>query len=142
MPVAPVRLSAGSLDSDRLPAMSPSDADASPPNEIERAADAGAGIPGLPPDWPQQATSRVVDVIDKVRVKTTGPAIGISRTVVYGLILALLAPIALTLLVVATVRGLNELLPGQVGPIYIVMGALFTAAGLVIWSRRPRGAAG
>jgi hypothetical protein len=110
------------------------------PSEIERPS--GAGIPGLPPDWPEQATTKIVDVIDTVRVKTSGPAIGIARTVVYGVLIALLMPIALVLAVAASVRGLNELFPGSTGPIYLVIGAVFTLAGLFCWSRRPRGAAG
>ncbi len=110
------------------------------PTEIERPS--GAGVPGLPPDWPEQATSRIVDLIDTVRLKTSGPAIGISRTVVYGLVIALLSPIALVLMLAASVRGLDELFPGSVGPIYLVVGAVFTLAGLLCWTRRPRGAAG
>jgi hypothetical protein len=110
------------------------------PSEIERPS--GAGIPGLPPDWPEQTTTKIVDLIDTVRVKTSGPAIGVARTVVYGLIILLLVPVALVLLVAASVRGLDVLFPGSVGSIYLVLGALFAVAGLFCWSRRPRGAAG
>ena len=110
------------------------------PSEIERPS--GAGIPGLPPDWPEQATSKIVDLIDSVRLKTSGPAIGVARTVVYGLVIALLFPVALVLAAAASVRGLDEVIPGSVGPIYLGAGAVFTLAGLFCWSRRPRGAAG
>ncbi len=110
------------------------------PSEIERPS--GAGIPGLPPDWPEQATTKIVDLIDSVRVKTSGPAIGIARTVVYGLIIFLLLPVALVLVTAASVRGLNEIFPGSTGPIYLVIGVVFTLAGVLCWSRRPRGAAG
>lgn len=111
------------------------------PNDVESANAAGT-IPGLPHDWPRQATNRIVDLIDKVRLKTSGPAIGIARTVVYGLVVAMLAPVLLILALITLIRGLDEAIPGQVGPIYLVMGAVFTLVGLFLWSRRPRGAAG
>jgi hypothetical protein len=98
-------------------------------------------IPGLPPDWPQQATTRVVGLVDNVRAKTSGPAIRISRAVVYGLVALILVLVALPLLMVGLTRLLNYAVPGGIEWVYFIIGGASTLIGLVLWSRRPRGAA-
>ncbi len=100
-----------------------------------------SAIPGLPPDWPQQATTRVVDLVDNVRSKTSGPAIRISRAIVYGLVALILVLIALPLLLIGLTRLLNYAVPGGVQWVYFIIGGVFTVGGLLLWSRRPRGAA-
>jgi hypothetical protein len=99
------------------------------------------GVPGLPPDWPQQATNRIVSVIDDVRFKTTGPAIRISRAIVYGLVAAVLALVALPLLLIGLTRFLDWVVPGDVAYVYFIIGAVLCLAGLFLWSKRPKGAA-
>jgi hypothetical protein len=99
------------------------------------------GIPGLPQDWPQQATAKVVTVVDAVRSKTAGPAIRISRAIVYGLVALTLLLVALPLLLVGLTRLLDYLIPGDIWRVYLIVGATLTVTGLLLWSRRPRGAA-
>lgn len=106
-----------------------------------------APIPGLPPDWPQQATGKVVTLVDTVRAKTAGPAIRVSRGIVYGLVAVILLLIALPLLLIGATRGLISLIDLSAGHdkavwlSYLGIGGFFTLIGLVLWSRRPRGAA-
>ena len=100
-----------------------------------------SGIPGLPPDWPQQATGRVVDLVDNVRTKTAGPAIRISRAIVYGLVALILLLLALPIFLIGITRLLNYAIPGDVYWVYFGIGAVFVLAGLALWSRRPKGAA-
>ena len=102
---------------------------------------ASGGIPGLPDDWPQQATSRVVDLVDNVRSKTAGPAIRISRAIVYGLVAMVLMIIAMPLLLIGLTRLLDYAIPGNIYWVYFAIGAVFSVVGLLLWSRRPRGAA-
>ena len=116
--------------------VSPAMADASPTETP-----ASGGIPGLPDDWPQQATSRVVDLVDNVRSKTAGPAIRISRAIVYGLVAMILMIIAMPLLLIGLTRLLDYAIPGDIWRVYAIIGGAFTALGLLLWSRRPRGAA-
>lgn len=99
------------------------------------------GIPGLPEDWPRQATDRIVTVIDGVRAKTTGPAITISRAIVYGLVALVLALVALPLLLIGLTRFLDWAVPGDIAYVYLIIGGVFSLAGLALWSRRPKGAA-
>ena len=102
---------------------------------------APGGIPGLPDDWPQQATERVVGLVDNVRSKTAGPAIRISRAIVYGLVALVLMIIALPIFLIGITRLLDYAIPGDIYWVYLGIGGIFTAAGLYLWSRRPRGAA-
>ena len=111
-------------------------ADVSPPE-----APPSGGIPGLPDDWPQQATTRVVDLVDNVRSKTAGPAIRISRAIVYGLVALILLIIALPIFLIGITRLLDYAIPGDIYWVYLGIGGFFTAAGLLLWSKRPRGAA-
>ena len=41
-------------------------------------------------DWPAQAADTIVSVVEKVRDRTTGPAITATRAVVFGLLAAML----------------------------------------------------
>ena len=99
------------------------------------------GVPGLPHDWPQQATNRIVTVIDDVRIKTSGPAIRISRAIVYGLVAAVLSLVAFPLLLIGATRFLNWAVPGDVAYVYFIIGAVLCIAGLALWGKRPKGAA-
>ncbi|MDY7100449.1 MAG: hypothetical protein S0880_04615 [Actinomycetota bacterium] len=94
---------------------------------------AGAAIGG---DWPSEVTDRIVGVIGTVRSKTTGPAITISRAIVYGLLAAVLAIAALILLVILLVRIVDVYLPGDVWAAHLLLGAVFLVIGLFLWSKR------
>lgn len=98
-------------------------------------------IPGLPDDWDQKAAGKLLDTVDVVRQKTSGPAIGIARTAVFGLLAALLSVIAVILLVIGLVRFLDWVIPADVWLTYLILGSLFVVAGLFLWSKRPRKAA-
>lgn len=100
-----------------------------------------AGIPGLPEDWPQQATQRVVGLVDTVRSKTTGPAIRVSRAVVYGLVALILVLVALPVFLIGLTRLLDYAIPGDIYRVYLIVGAVFTLLGLGLWTRRPKGVA-
>ena len=95
-------------------------------------------IPGLPDDWDQKATSKLLDTVDLVRVKTGSPAIGVARMVVYGLLTAVLALIALILLIIGLVRLLDSYLPATVWLTYTILGSIFLVVGLFLWSKRPK----
>lgn len=103
-------------------------------------------------DWPTRAADTVVGYVDTVRKATTGKAMVISRWAVYGLVLALLAPILLVLGLILGVRALTTLLAwvpwsfgigfnmdtGEVWLTYIIFGALFFLAGSILWRKKGR----
>jgi hypothetical protein len=90
-------------------------------------------------DWPVRATDTVERVVDTVRSKTTGPAIVVSRVVVYGVVAAVLGALALVLGLVALVRLLDVYLPRGVWVPDLILGGGLGLAGLFAWSRRqPR----
>ena len=80
-------------------------------------------------------------MVDNVRSKTAGPAIRISRAIVYGLVAMMLLVVALPLLLIGLTRLLDYAIPGDIWRVYLIIGGVLTALGLLLWSRRPRGAA-
>lgn len=103
--------------------------------------DAGATAArlALPDDWPAQATDTIVKVVGTVRDRTTGPAVTVARAVVYGLLAGILGVVALVLVVAALVRLVDVLVPDEVWAAHLIVGVVFTLAGVFLWSKRsPR----
>ena len=98
-------------------------------------------IPLLPDDWDQRAVTKIYDTVEQVRVKSNGPAIVAARAIVFGLIGAALATVAMIVFLIGLIRLLNVAIPEGVWLVYIILGALFSAIGMLLWSRRPKGAA-
>jgi len=109
------------------------------PNPVERSE--ALPVPGLPPDWHVLATDKIVSTVDTVRVKTAGPAIKVSRTIVFGLLGAFIFLIAGIMFLVGLVRLMNNLIPKDVWLVYLILGGIFLAVGALLWSKRPRRAA-
>ena len=94
-------------------------------------------------------TSKIVDQIDSVRTKTSGPAIRISRSVLYGLTTLLVILIALPFLFIGTSRGLIEIFDQWVFSeratavwfVYLLSATLWSTVGFLIWRKRPKNAA-
>lgn len=88
------------------------------------------------PDWTDQVTDLIVDSVDKVRAKTTGPLLDFSRAGVLALVaLIILLPI-LVMVIVGMVRFFNWLLPGGIWVSYVVMSVIFLIIGAVLWKQR------
>lgn len=86
-------------------------------------------------DWPAQATDAIVNVVDQVRDKTTGPILTAARALVFGSIAALLAGVVVVLLLLAALRLLNEWLPA-VWMTYLIVGAVLTIVGAALFRKR------
>lgn len=86
-------------------------------------------------DWPAQATDAIVNMVDQVRDKTTGPILTASRALVFGLITTLLLSIVVILVIIALLRLLNEVLPA-VWLTYLIVGVFFTGVGAVLFRKR------
>ena len=87
------------------------------------------------PDWTEQVTDLIVDVVDRVHDKTTGPILGVARAVVYGTV-ALFAGVVVIVLGMILFTHLLGLLPGEIWIAYMVLGALLVLGGLFMWTRR------
>lgn len=110
-----------------------------PSNPVERSE--SLPVPGLPADWHVLATDKIVSTVDTVRVKTSGPAIKVSRALVFGLMGAFLGLIALIVFLIGLVRFLNNVIPQDVWLVYLILGGIFLLLGAFLWSKRPRKAA-
>jgi uncharacterized membrane protein len=93
-----------------------------------------------PPDWPQQATETIVNLVDNVKGKTTAPATKVVRAIVYGIVIALLGVPAVIMLMVGVVHLLNQISTDVLGLgvwlVYLVLGVIFSLAGWLMWRRR------
>tara|TARA_B110000014_G_C20117366_1_gene590567 strand:+ start:1697 stop:2083 length:387 start_codon:yes stop_codon:yes gene_type:complete len=104
---------------------------------------------GLGNDWPQQVTEQIVSKVDEIRDRTTGPAIKLSRSVVYGLTAFFLLLLSIPFLILGISRGLIEIFDAwivsdrstAVWVVYIITGVLWLAVGLLFWRKRPKDAA-
>ena len=95
-----------------------------------------ASAPPQTPEWAVGALDKLDEVIAKVRSTTTERLVKVARLVVYGLLAAIMGVTALVLAVIAAVRALDELIPGAVWSAYLPLGAIFTAAGAFLWSKK------
>lgn len=93
------------------------------------------------PDWPAQVTDRIIGVVDQVRVKTTDQAITVARGLVFGTVVAILAVVIITLVLVGSFRMLDGYLPVPTWSVYLILGGIVTLIGVALWMmRRPRAA--
>jgi tetrahydromethanopterin S-methyltransferase subunit F len=108
----------------------------------------GTPAPGSAPaptpaqDWPAQAADTIERVVGTVRDKTTGQLVTAARWLVYGTFAAIVGLIVAVLLAVVGVRIIDVYLPDAwVGEdhtwvAHLIIGALFTLVGMVLWSKR------
>ena len=87
-------------------------------------------------DWAAEVADRIDDVVAKVRANTSDRLVGIARMVVFGLLAVVMGVMALVLLVILAIRLLDVIIPGEVWIPYTILGAIFLAAGLFLWSKR------
>ena len=90
-------------------------------------------------DWPAQAADKVVSVVDSIRDKTTVPLTTVARGLVYGLVVAAMGTAVAVLLAVAAVRFVDVWIPGGVWKAHLVIGIVFTVAGLFALRVAERG---
>jgi hypothetical protein len=98
---------------------------------------AGAvSFPGADSDWTEQVADAIDSAVSTVREKTVVPAQKVVRAIVAGLLAGVLAGVAVVLLAVGGFRALTVYLPEDAWTGYLVLGGIFTVAGLFCWSRR------
>jgi hypothetical protein len=87
------------------------------------------------PDWTEQVTDLVVDVVDSVRDRTTGTVLQVARYVVFGLVALIVLPVILVLVLLGLGRAIAQI-PIPLWVSYLGLGILFTLGGFFCWSKR------
>lgn len=88
-------------------------------------------------DWTEQVTNLVVDTVDTVRDRTTGPILHYSRASVNAVVaFLLLLPVAV-LMTIGVIRLITWLVR-EVWISYTIAGTILVLAGVVLWSRRSK----
>ena len=102
------------------------------PDELDR-----KGTQTTQAPWADRATDLVVDLTDALREKGISPLYRITRWLIYGLVGGALALVVGIVLLIAVVRLLTVYaFASHVWITYLVLGAILTVAGLVLWSKR------
>lgn len=89
-------------------------------------------------DWTDQVTELIVESVDKVRARTTGPVLNVAHAAVYGIVALVLVVPVLVALTAGLVRILDWIAP-DVWVAYLIIAAVMWLAGAVLWSLRERG---
>jgi hypothetical protein len=89
-------------------------------------------------DWTDQVTELIVETVDKVRVRTTGPVLNVTHASVYGIVAAIVAIPVLVALLAGLVRFLDWLVPGEVWAAYLIIAVVMWIPGAILWSKRER----
>ncbi|MGH9301959.1 MAG: hypothetical protein ACRD0I_12015 [Acidimicrobiales bacterium] len=90
-------------------------------------------------DWPSKAADRIESTVAAVADHTVGPLSAIARGLVYGLLAGLMLVLAMVLVGISLMRLLNEwAFPHRVWASDLLIGAIFIALGLLLWSRRNK----
>ena len=87
-------------------------------------------------DWTEQVADAIDNAVGTVRDKTVVPVQRIVHMVIAGLLALVLVSMALTLLAIGVFRLLSVYLPGDVWAAHLVVGGIFTIAGMLALSRR------
>ncbi len=92
--------------------------------------------PSSSDDWATEATRTVVRTVDKVRDQTTAKALLLAKAVVYIPLIIGFVAIVFMMLLIGGIRVLDLALP--IWGVYLLLGAIFTIAGLIVWKKRGR----
>lgn len=87
------------------------------------------------PNWADQVTDLVVDVVDTVRDKTTGPVLKGARGVVFGTVAVIVLFAVAIVAVIGAGRAL-ALIPLAEWIVYASLGGVLCLLGFGVWSKR------
>jgi membrane glycosyltransferase len=87
-------------------------------------------------DWTVEALDRIDAVIEKIRSNSTDRLARAARVAVFGLLIAIMGITTVVLATIALVRGLDDAIPGEVWIVYLLLGAIFAAIAVFLWSQK------
>lgn len=103
----------------------------------------GAAASEVVAELPKRAADAIGRLVDVVHDKGVRPAVLATRVIVFGLLVAALAALALVLGSIAVLRLFDVYVFGRtVWLSYLVLGGALTLVGLAIWTRRSTRHAG
>jgi H+/Cl- antiporter ClcA len=94
------------------------------------------------PHWATETTDRLVTLIETVRSQTTQKLVYAARGIVFGLIALIVGSFALVILIVMLMRALQSLIElattweRAVYLSYLILGAILTLVGMVLFKKR------
>jgi len=96
-----------------------------------------SSLEALEHQWSIRAADGVDAVVTTVRDRVVRPILLLARALVFGAIILVAGTVAVVLLSVAVLRLLDVYaFPGRVWASYLLLGVVFSLAGLLVWTRR------
>lgn len=94
-------------------------------------------------DWPADVADQIESVVLGVRDKTVRPLTTVARGLVFGVLVGIMAQVALVFVAIGVVRLLDiYAFPGRIWATYSVVGGIFVLIGSFLWSKRRSKAKG
>lgn len=97
-------------------------------------------LPSIPSlsggDWPAQAADAIVDTVGRIRDRTTVPIMRLARATVFGVFIGTFVIVLCALLIIGLIRLLDEILPSGVWLPYLLLGAVVTGLGWLLFRKR------
>lgn len=99
------------------------------------------------PHWATETTDKLVSFIDSVRAQTTQKVVYAARALVFGILAVVLGVFIAVVAIATLMRGLQSLLELAVGweravyISYLIVGAIFSIIGLILFRKRNAAAA-
>ncbi len=87
-------------------------------------------------DWASQLVDTFQSVVDSVRSKTSDPATRLVKYAVFAVMGIALAIFTFALLIIGSIRALDNYLPQGVWLAYLLLSAIFALAGSFLWRKR------
>jgi vacuolar-type H+-ATPase subunit I/STV1 len=94
------------------------------------------GVSSQEPDWAAQLVDTFESAVGAVRSKTSEPATRVVKYAVFAVMALGTATLLFGLLIVGTVRMLDNYLPQGVWLAYFLLSALFMVLGAALWRKR------
>jgi hypothetical protein len=94
------------------------------------------GVSSQEPDWAAQLVDTFESAVGAVRSKTSEPATRVVKYAVFAVMALGTAALLFGLLIVGTVRMLDNYLPQGVWLAYFLLSALFMVLGAALWRKR------
>jgi hypothetical protein len=113
-------------------------------NQSGSSAAAGASVPPLSQaDWPAKVADTIEDVVGSVQDRVVRPLILVSRGIVFGIIIAVMAILLSVVMAIAVVRLLDVYaFGGRVWASDALLGAILVLGGGFAWTKRTARGAG
>ncbi len=87
--------------------------------------------------WADRVADRIEEIVTEIRRRSYSPLRTLATAVVLGILIGVMTALTCALLLIAVNRALDSyFFPQSVWEGYLIVGGIFSVAGLLVWTRR------